>query len=197
MRFFEMLHKKILFRIWRRLRYRAAVYGKVGVANVFIYNAFIDELSIVGNYNYFARHVYINNTIIGNYCSIASNVTIGPGDHVYTNISTCVRAMERAGISINLLRKKVVIGNDVWIGANAVILQGVTIGNGAVIAAGAVVNKDVPQYAIVGGVPAKIIKYRFSEEKMTLIENSEWYLRNLEEAGEKIKQLKEMEDSHD
>lgn len=60
----------------------------------------------------------------------------------------------------------VVIESDVWIGANCTILQGVTIGRGAVIAAGAVVTKDVPPYAVVGGVPAKVIKYRFTEEEI-------------------------------
>lgn len=58
----------------------------------------------------------------------------------------------------------IIIGDDVWIGQNAVILSGVTIGQGAVVAAGAVVSKDVPPYAIVGGVPAKVLKFRFSDE---------------------------------
>lgn len=58
------------------------------------------------------------------------------------------------------------IGNDVWIGLNATILDGVTIGDGAIVAAGAVVTKDVPPYAVVAGVPAKIIKYRFTESQI-------------------------------
>ena len=188
--------QKLVFRIWRRIRYRAAIYGKMGKANVFNHSVVIDELSTVGNYNYFARNTHINNTTIGNYCSIASNVTIGPGDHDYKNVSTCVRAMKAAGIELNLLRKKVVIGSDVWIGANVVILQGVTIGNGAVIAAGAVVNKDVADYTIVGGVPAKVIKLRFSSEQKMDIEKSEWYLKDIKEAGKNIIQLKEMEYNH-
>ena len=65
--------------------------------------------------------------------------------------------------------KPIKIGNDVWIGANAVILDGVAIGDGAIIGAGAVVNKDVPPYAIVGGVPAKIIRYRFSDEQIEFL----------------------------
>lgn len=62
--------------------------------------------------------------------------------------------------------KGVIIGNDVWIGTRAIILSGVVIGDGAVIAAGAVVTKDIPPYAIVGGNPAKIIKYRFSDDEI-------------------------------
>jgi len=63
----------------------------------------------------------------------------------------------------NVFEKKCIIGNDVWIGTNSTILRGVTIGNGAVIGANTVVTKDVPDYAIVVGNPARIIKYRFSE----------------------------------
>lgn len=69
----------------------------------------------------------------------------------------------------------VTIGNDVWIGANVILLPGVTIGDGAVIAAGAVVTKDVEPYAVVGGVPARLIKYRFSEEKIRLLEEIKWW----------------------
>ncbi|MBS0028835.1 CatB-related O-acetyltransferase [Chitinophaga sp. 2R12] len=69
----------------------------------------------------------------------------------------------------------VTIGNDVWIGLNSSVMGGVTIGNGAIIAAHSVVTKDVPPYAIVGGVPAKIIKYRFSEEVISRMEALKWW----------------------
>ena len=72
-------------------------------------------------------------------------------------------------------KSAVVIGNDVWIGESARIMAGVHIGDGAVIAAGAVVTKDVAPYAIVGGVPAKVIKYRFSPEQIEELLKIEWW----------------------
>lgn len=71
--------------------------------------------------------------------------------------------------------RPVTIGNDVWIGANVVILPGVSIGDGAIIAAGAVVTKDVEDYAIVGGVPAKLIKYRFTEDQIHKLQQIKWW----------------------
>lgn len=81
---------------------------------------------------------------------------------------------------------KVRIGNDVWIGANAVILPGVTVGDGAVIAAGAVVTKDVKPYSIVGGVPAKLIKYRFEPWQIELLLKLKWWDWPLEKIKENI-----------
>ena len=81
-------------------------------------------------------------------------------------------------ITINksdLLKGECVIGKDVWIGAGAVILRGVKVGNGAVVGANAVVTKDVDSFSIVGGVPAKLIKYRFNKEKIDLIKDSKWW----------------------
>jgi acetyltransferase-like isoleucine patch superfamily enzyme len=69
----------------------------------------------------------------------------------------------------------VVIGNDVWVGAGAIILSGVSIGDGAIVAAGAVVTKDVPPYAIVGGNPAKLIRYRFSEDQIAKLLSISWW----------------------
>ena len=86
------------------------------------------------------------------------------------------------------LRKNapVIIGNDVWIGANAVILPGVHIGNGAVIAAGAVVSHDVEPYAIVGGVPAKTIKYRYTEEQIEKFQKIQWWNWEIEKIEDNI-----------
>lgn len=103
--------------------------------------------------------------IIGNYCSIAPEVVfMTDGEHSYKNISTYPFATRYFNKSIDTLSKgDIIIGDDVWIGYGALIMSGVNIGQGAVIAARSVVTKDVPPYAIVGGVPANVIKYRFDK----------------------------------
>ena len=101
---------------------------------------------------------------IGNYCSIGpETVFMLGGDHNYACLSTYpFKAMFQLASHEALSKGPIVIEDDVWIGTRVTILSGVRIGQGAIIAAGAVVNKDVPPYAIVGGIPAKIIKYRFN-----------------------------------
>lgn len=109
---------------------------------------------------------------IGSFCSIASGVIFSlNADHPYNRISTYPFKAEILRITSNEAGSKgnIIVDDDVWIGQNAIILSGVHIGQGAVIAAGAVVTKDVPPYAIVGGVPAKIIKYRFSEKVIDVL----------------------------
>ena len=102
---------------------------------------------------------------IGNYCSIAKGVTfILGGEHNLSTLSTYPFKSQILKQGKEAKSKgSIIIKDDVWIGYNAVICSGITIGQGAVIAAGSIVTKNVPPYAIVGGNPAKIIKYRFSE----------------------------------
>ncbi len=90
---------------------------------------------------------------IGNDVMMAPNVTIVTQNHETSDLTKPMRLQTAP-------KQKVTVGNDVWIGTNVVIMPGVTVGNGVIIAAGAVVTKDVPDYAVVGGVPAKIIKFR-------------------------------------
>lgn len=103
---------------------------------------------------------------IGNYVSIASGVKfLLGGNHPYDCLSTYPFKVKLAGdIAEATTKGPVEVADDVWIGTNALILSGVKIGQGAIVAAGAVITKNVPPYAIVGGNPAKIIKYRFTEE---------------------------------
>ena len=149
-------------------------------------NVFLSENSIIGKFNYIGANTTINKTIIGNYCSIAPNVTIGPGEHDIGNISTCVRLMEALGTVVDLEKNDCKIGNDVWIGTNVVVLRGVKVGDGAVLAAGAIVTKDVPDYAIVGGVPAKVLKYRFDDSMINRIKKTKWFEKDILDAVESL-----------
>jgi len=106
----------------------------------------------IGDYTRIGIHcTVIGPVCIGSHVNLAQGITVTALNH---NFGDAARRIDEQGVST----KPVVIGDDVWIGANAVILPGVTIGNHCVIAAGAVVTKDVPDYTLAGGVPAKIIK---------------------------------------
>ncbi len=112
--------------------------------------------------------------IIGSYCSLSGSChfLLG-GEHFTQRISTYPFSDFVFNDSIDAYTKgPIVVEDDVWIGDNTWILSGVHIGQGAVIASGAVVTKDVPPYAIVGGVPAKIIKYRFSKKIISFLEQT-------------------------
>lgn len=103
--------------------------------------------------------------IIGSFCSIADEVTFLLGvEHPITHISTYPFNAVYLHKGVDALSKgDIVIEDDVWIGYRSTILSGIHIGRGAIIAAGSVVTKNIPPYAIVGGVPARVLRYRFSE----------------------------------
>jgi acetyltransferase-like isoleucine patch superfamily enzyme len=140
----------------------------------------------VADYSYIGYNTNIYHADIGKFCSISKDVCIGLPSHPSKFISTSpifVNRINGTGYTwseqdiFDSVPQKVIITNDVWIGMKSTIMGGVTIGNGAIVAAHSVVTKDVPPYAVVGGVPAKIIKYRFSEDIISELQQSAWWNR--------------------
>jgi acetyltransferase-like isoleucine patch superfamily enzyme len=162
----------------------------IGQGTEILYGTSVDAKTKLGSFCYVGKNCAITKTEIGNYCSIANNVSIGQGEHDLSLISTSSFFYEQP--YEKLTEKPCKIGNDVWIGVDSIILRGVIVGNGAVIGANSVVTKDIPDFAVVVGSPAKIIRYRFSEEKIARIKTSEWWQAPPQEAKLIIKKLQEI-----
>nr|WP_319512123.1 CatB-related O-acetyltransferase [uncultured Draconibacterium sp.] len=148
-------------------------------------------------------NVLKDNLIIGKFCRIASDAKfmMNASNHTYSNFTAygfgffgngwCSNAsdigMKNLGYPQDHITKKdIVIGNDVWIGYDSLILPGTKIGDGAIIGAKAVVSKDVPPYTIVAGNPAKFIKTRFSEEIIALLLKLKWWNWTIDEITENL-----------
>jgi len=159
---------------------KSSTFGKynwVGVNNILMNSS-------IGDYTYLAGHSFILDTTIGKYCSIGTGVKIAVGTHptsviVSTHPSVycrpdfhCISYVDEEKFSY---KKEVTIGNDVWIGANAVLVNGITVADGAIIAANSVVNRHVGPYEIVGGIPAKVIRKRFTDEQIATLEKVKWW----------------------
>ena len=155
---------------WVRIYDRAAVYS-----------------SSIGTGTYIGSRSVVANATIGRFCSIGPDCLIGPGRHPIDRVSThpaFFSTRAQAGFTFadqDSFAESVPVrlGHDVWVGARAIILDGATIGDGAIVAAGAVVRGDVPPYAIVGGVPARILKRRFDDVTIARLLASRWWDRDL------------------
>ena len=166
---------------------QASLKAKYGKKVRVVKNSYIDADTEIGDYSYVNKNSSLENCVIGKFCSISSGVFINPYEHDYNMLTT--HPIIRNGVSDNS-RKKVIIGNDVLISLNVIITSGVKIGDGAVIGAGAVVTKDVEPYEIVGGVPAKHIKWRFEEKKIKKILKEKWWDWSEEKINKNIEYLK-------
>ena len=146
-----------------KLGFGAKVSPKASIKKAyFIGNAEIGSTVVLGEGSYINSGHIITGTI-GKYCSIAYNVIIGPTEHDPTAATTSPSKAIKLGLASSEVEKEKnppFIEDEVWIGANVVVLKGVNIGKGAIIAAGAVVTKNIPPMEIWGGVPASFIKKR-------------------------------------
>lgn len=157
---------------------------------------------IIGDFTYISSNSSIRNTLIGKYCSIGENFISGAAIHPTKCVSTSplfYSTRKQCGkviVDKNTIEeyKPVKIGNDVFIGANVTILSGVTIGDGAILAAGAVVVKNVDPYSIVGGVPAKHIKYRFDTYIINRLLEIKWWNWTEEKQSIIVDYFKNIED---
>lgn len=134
-----------------------------------------------GRYTYVGRNSVVVRANIGAFTSISWNVTIGAAEHKFDIVTTHNMMYDKFQGFIGNRgfydphKGDVLIGNDVWIGANVVIKRRINIGDGAVIGAGAVVTKDIPNYAIAVGVPARVVRYRFSKETIKELKKLKWW----------------------
>lgn len=172
----EHYHSKRMFNKWRTLNSHNSTYLDLIPTN----DSFFQKVT-VGKRTYGPIRAFYSNhpdekLSIGNYCSIGTGSTFILGsEHPYRGISTFPFKVKCLSWPSEAKTKgPIVINDDVWIGENVLMLSGITIGQGALVAAGSVVVKSIPPYAIVGGNPAKIIKFRFSQEIIERLIRIDW-----------------------
>ena len=188
----KLIYKIIIFPVKHRnstIRSHVPKSCQLGKKLIIEKNCIIGNDINIGDYTFIGSGTRIetNTESIGKYCSIAPDVKIGVGPHPinYFSTSPVFYAKYRGVVKEDMfdeykLSGFTIIEHDVWIGTNAVILAGVRIGTGAVVGSGAVVTKDVEPYAIVGGVPAKLIKYRFDRKTIDRLLESKWWEKDIE-----------------
>ena len=161
---------------------------KFGFYNTIYDNVILNEVTL-GDFTYVANNTKISKTKIGKFCSIGPDCKIGLGKHPTTRfVSThpvffsTLKQTQITFVDKNYYEEfdNITIGNDVWIGANVIIIDGVHLGDGVIVAAGSVVTKSFPPYAIIGGVPAKIIRFRFEKTEINKLIEIKWWDMDIE-----------------
>lgn len=204
------LFKRIFKYVVIRFRYfnKLLIYPSVDVgihscfegANALYWNTKFN--GTMGYGSYLASHCDVEANI-GRFTSIAPYVTTNRGTHPFSYPFATTSPMFYSSknyrtfaedMIFNDLCNIVKIGNDCWIGQGAFLVGGISIGDGAVVLAGSVVTKDVPPYAIIGGVPAKVIKYRYDEDTISFLLNLKWWNKDRKWLRENYKLLCDIEE---
>jgi acetyltransferase-like isoleucine patch superfamily enzyme len=183
--------KSYLRHIWLKRKFPTSVIH-CGVnldhhSEMGIYCVLFKDVTLIntklGAYTYIQKGSSVLNAELGKFCSVAGGVEIGLPQHSITGASSHpIFYLKNTPLpkvfshkDFHITTNKTYIGHDVWIGKNAMVMSGVNVGVGAVIGAGAVVTKDIPAYAVVGGIPARIIKYRFTKTIRSELSTSQWW----------------------
>ena len=157
------------------------------------YNKLYSEVFLnnvnLGDFTYIADGSRLSNTRIGKFCSVGPEVFSGFGIHPNSDFvsthpafySKIMQSQVTFALESHFTENKQInIGNDVWIGARAIIMDGVTVEDGAIVGAGSVVTKNIPPYAVVGGVPARVLRYRFNSDEISFLLNLKWWDKDIE-----------------
>ena len=167
-----------------KLIYKPQLGRKVGIYGNVLFGPNVS----IGDYSYIHGPGRLSEVTIGKYCGIARDFSVITSNHAYTSFANYPlfhqmnsplhgKKVEKDSTHLVDLRD-LVIENDVWIGERVTILSGVKIGDGAIVGACSFVNRDIPPYAIAVGVPAKVIRYRFNDEKIGFLEKIRWWDKN-------------------
>ncbi|MGH8028407.1 MAG: CatB-related O-acetyltransferase [Arenimonas sp.] len=172
-------------RIGRMAAARSCTFGRYNT----LYDGAVLDHVVLGDLSYVSRGARIHNATVGRFSCIGPETLVGLGRHPTRQFVSSHPAFYSTAAQAQLTFvseqkfgefRPITIGNDVWIGARAIVLDGATIGDGAIVGAGAVVAGDVPPFAIVSGVPAKVVRYRFDEATIDAIRRSRWWELDLE-----------------
>jgi acetyltransferase-like isoleucine patch superfamily enzyme len=196
--FYEFKYSKQQLSVGYLVRFSNCRFGRF---NTLYETASLSNVTL-GDFTFIGVASKIANAQIGKFSSIGSEVLIGLGKHPSRDFASTHPAFysiqkqaQETFVDSSSFEEfaECKIGNDVWIGSRAIVLDGLTIGDGAIVAAGAVVTKDVPAYAVVGGTPAKVLRYRFETSEIEYLEQMKWWDKDLEWLREHAKNFQHID----